>query len=139
MATYDLTIHTDQACRECGKVGVANESGLCLACATRTLFDRREPYMGKFRGRTIVREILSISLGGQIDRAGEEFPPRATVSFDARAVVQSIKYKFTKEGDVEEYTILVIDPESFRVRDIARGPEEQELPLTEKGGAPPSL
>jgi hypothetical protein len=129
MATHLLTIHTDRPCRKCGTGGAA-DGGLCLECAARMLEGRRDPIMGKFCGRDISREVISLGLGGQIERGGEEFPPRATVRFEARAIVSSVKFKFTKDGTVEESTILVIDPESFRVLDIARGPEQEELPLS---------
>jgi len=82
-----------------------------------------------FMGLPISKETISLGLGGQIDRGGEEFAPRSTIKFEAVAIVSSIKHKFLKDGTVEESTIMVIDPDSFRVRGIAE-PPQAELPGT---------
>lgn len=83
--------------------------------------------MQTFMGLPISKETIALGLGGQIDRGGEEFQPRSTIRFEALAIVSSIKHKFLKDGTVEESTIMVIDPESFRVRGIEAAPQ-MELP-----------
>lgn len=85
--------------------------------------------MATFMGMPISKETISLGLGGQIDRGGEEFAPRSTILFEAMAIVSSIKHKFLKDGTVEESTIMVINPDSFRVRGIAE-PPQAELPGT---------
>lgn len=82
--------------------------------------------MEQFMGRPIAKDTIALGLGGQIDRAGEEYPPRAQIKFEAVAVVQSVKVKFTPEGTADQTTVLVIDPATFRVRAIS-GPAQGEL------------
>lgn len=71
--------------------------------------------MEQIMGRPIEKDVITLALGGQIDRAGEEFPPRCQVKFEAVAVVQAVKMKFMPEGTVDQTTIMVIDPKTFRV------------------------
>ena len=85
--------------------------------------------MGNFMGMIVSKETIALGLGGQIDRAGEEFAPRSIVRFEASALVSSIKHKFLKDGTVEESVIMVIDPESFRVREVVEAVEQATLPL----------
>ena len=80
-------------------------------------------------GRPITKETISLGLGGQIDRAGEQFPPRGKVKFEAVALVSSVKHKFVDDGTVEESVIMVIDPATFRVMDIAGPAVEQQTTL----------
>lgn len=82
--------------------------------------------MEQFMGRPIANDVISLALGGQIDRGGEEFPPRAQVKFQAVAVVQSVKVKFTADGTADQTTVLVIDPATFRMLAIS-GPAQGEL------------
>ncbi len=82
--------------------------------------------MSNFMGMIVSKETISLGLGGQIERAGEEYAPRSVVRFEASALVSSIKHKFLKDGTVEESIIMTIDPESFRVREIVE--EQPTLP-----------
>jgi hypothetical protein len=86
--------------------------------------------MATFMGRPITKETISLGLGGQIERGEEMFPPRSQIKFEAVALMSSVKHKFATDGTVEESYILVIDPATFRVREIS-GPEPgaPELPL----------
>jgi hypothetical protein len=85
---------------------------------------------GQFMGRRISKEIINLGTAGQIERGGNELPPRATVRFEAEATVSSIKHKFLEDGTVEESTILTLIADSFGVVSIAKAAEQPELPLT---------
>lgn len=83
----------------------------------------------EFMRRRISKEVINLGIGGQIERGGEELPPRSTVKFQAQATVSSVKFKFIEDGTVEELTILTVDPESFAVLAVKPATEQQELPL----------
>ena len=85
---------------------------------------------GTFMGRKISREIITLGIGGQIERGGEELPPRATVEFSARGLVSKVSHKFLEDGTIEEMTVLTIDKDSFEVLAVEAAAEQPELPLT---------
>ncbi len=82
-----------------------------------------------FMGRRVSKEVINVGIGGQIERSGEELPPRSTVRFQAEATVSSIRHKFLEDGTIEEMTVLTIDKDSFEVLSVEAAAEQQELPL----------
>lgn len=86
--------------------------------------------MNEFMGMPISKETISLGLSGQIERSGEEFAPKSKIKFEAIALFSSVKHKFLKDGTVEEMLIMVTDPATFRIKDIAGPvPEDPKLPI----------
>ena len=83
----------------------------------------------QFMGRRVSKQVINLGIGGQIERGGEDLPPRAMVEFKAQATVSSIKHKFCEDGTVEESTILTVVADSFEVLTVAPAAEQPELPL----------
>lgn len=83
-----------------------------------------------FMGRRVSKEVINLGIGGQIERSGEELPPRSTVRFQAEATVSSTRHKFLEDGTIEEMTVLTIDKDSFELLSVEAAAEQPELPLT---------
>lgn len=87
-----------------------------------------------FEGRPIRKETIALGIGGQIERFAE-LPPRAEVIFEARAIVDSVKFKYTENGMVDEITSLTVQNDSFKVKKVIEHEPPPQLPGTEEGGA----
>lgn len=85
----------------------------------------------EFMKRRISKEVINLGIGGQIERGGDEMPPRSTVKFQAEGVVSSIKHKFLEDGTVEEMTVLTIVADTFKVLGVKAAAEQDELPLSD--------
>jgi hypothetical protein len=74
--------------------------------------------------------VICLGIGGQIERGGEEMPPRSTVHFEAQGTVSKVSHKFLEDGTVEETTVLTVVASSFAVLEVEKAAEQPELPLT---------